>query len=79
MGIWAAAHWGLGKISRLLMSPGKASLLLTDHHITGKPLKSEPAQEKWFSQSIHTYRPYWLACEAHLSVMTLTSLLTITL
>ena len=21
---------------------------------------SEPAQEKWFSQTIHTYKPYWL-------------------
>ena len=22
---------------------------------------SEPAQEKWFSQTIHTYKPYWLS------------------
>ena len=21
---------------------------------------SEPAQEKWFGQTIHTYKPYWL-------------------
>ena len=37
------------------MPPGKASKPLTDHLITGKPLKSEHAQEKWFSQTIHTY------------------------
>ena len=22
---------------------------------------SEPAQEKWLSQTIHTYKPYWLS------------------
>ena len=22
---------------------------------------SEPAREKWFSQDIHTYKPYWLS------------------
>ena len=33
--------------------------LLTDHLITGEPLMSEPAQEKWFSQTIHTYKPYY--------------------
>ena len=22
---------------------------------------SEPAQEMWFSQTIHTYKPYWLS------------------
>ena len=43
-----------GEIDGLLVPPGKASKLLTDHLITGKPLKSEPAQEKWFSQTIHT-------------------------
>ena len=26
---------------------------------------SEPAQEKWFCQTIHTYKPYWLIYEAH--------------
>ena len=52
---------GLGEIDGLLVPPGKASKLLTDHLITGKPLKSEPAQEKWFSQAIHTYKPYWFA------------------
>ena len=35
MGIWAPAHWGLGKIDRLLVPQGKASNLLTDHLITG--------------------------------------------
>ena len=60
MGIWALAHWGLGEIDGLLVSPGKASKLLTDYLITCEPLKSEPAQEMWFSQTIHTYKPYWL-------------------
>ena len=27
--------------------------LCFDHLITGLPLMSEPAQEKWFSQTIH--------------------------
>ena len=44
----------------LLVHPGKASKL-TDHLITGKLLKSEPAQENWFRQTIHTYKPYWFA------------------
>ena len=49
--------------------------LLTDHLITGEPLMSEPAQEKWFSQTIHTYKPYWLCwvvifMKGILSVMT---------
>ena len=48
MGIWTPVHWGLGVIDGLLVPPGKASKLLTDRLITGKPLKSEPAQEKWF-------------------------------
>ena len=26
---------------------------------------SEPAQENWFSQTIHTYKPYWLNWVAH--------------
>ena len=36
------AHWGIGEIDGLLVPPGKASNLLTNHlmHI------SEPAQEK---------------------------------
>ena len=56
MGIWAPAHWGLGEIDGLLVPPDKASKLLTDRLITG-----DPAQEKWFSQTIHTYKPYWFA------------------
>ena len=80
------AHWGLGEIDGLLVSPGKVSDLLKDHLITGKPLMSEPAQESGgknmahttcplnvfaaskgssfyilFSQTIHTYKPYWLS------------------
>ena len=31
----APVHWGLGEIDGLLMPPGKASNLLTDHLITG--------------------------------------------
>ena len=31
MGIWVLAHWGLGEIDGLLVPPGKASNLLTDH------------------------------------------------
>ena len=38
-----------------------ASKLLTDHLIIGLPLKSEPVQEKWFSQTIHTYKPFLFA------------------
>ena len=60
MGIWVPAHWGLGEIDGLLVPPGKASNLLTDHLITGYMLMSEPAQEMWFSQTIRTYKPYWL-------------------
>ena len=59
MGIWVPAHWGLGEIDGLLVPPGKASNLLTEHLITVKPLKSEPAQEKWISQTIRKYKPYW--------------------
>ena len=39
---------GPKEIDGLLVSPGKASSLLTDHLITGYPLRSERAQEKWF-------------------------------
>ena len=39
---------GPKEIDGLLVSPGKASLLLTDHLITGYLLRSELAQEKWF-------------------------------
>ena len=39
---------GPKEIDGLLVSPGKASLLLTDHLITGYPLRSELALEKWF-------------------------------
>ena len=31
----APAHWGLGEIDGLLVPPGKASNLLTNHLITG--------------------------------------------
>ena len=58
MGIWAPAHWGLREIDGLLVPPGKASNLLNDYLITGQPLLSEPAQEKWFSQTIHTYKSH---------------------
>ena len=54
MGIWAPAHWGLGKIDGLLEPQGKASNLLTDQLITGLPLMSEPVQEMRYSQTIHT-------------------------
>ena len=68
--ITTTAHWGLGEIDGLLVPPGKASKLLTSHLIIGKLLKFEPAQEKWFSQTIHTctYKPYWftwVVYEAH--------------
>ena len=33
--IWAPAYWGLGEIYGLLVPPGKASNLLSDHMITG--------------------------------------------
>ena len=39
---------GPKEIYRLLVSPGKTYTLLTDHLITGLPLRSVPAQEKWF-------------------------------
>ena len=44
---------------------------LTDHLITGKPFKFEPAQEKGFSKTVHTYKQYWfdwvvIFNEAHL-------------
>ena len=55
------ANCGLEEIDGLLVPPGKASNLLIDHLITGYPLMSEPAQEMWFSQTIHTYKPYWLS------------------
>ena len=48
------ANWGLGAIDGLIVPPGKASNLLNDHLITGLPLMSGSAQEKWFSQT-HPY------------------------
>ena len=42
------------------MPPGKTYTLLTDHLITGLPLRSVPALEKWFQVTIHTYKQYWL-------------------
>ena len=54
---WVPAHWGLGEIDGLLVPPGKASKLLSDHLITGKSLKSEPAQESGLVKtSIHMNR-----------------------
>ena len=49
VGIWAPARRGLEEIDGLLVLPGKASNLLTDRL---------PAQEKWLSQTIHTYKPF---------------------
>ena len=42
-------------IGGLLVPPGRAYTLLTDHLICGKPLGSEHIQEKWFQYkpSIH--------------------------
>ena len=42
------------------MPPGKATMLLSVHLITGLRLWSELAQEKWF-KSNHPYKPYWLS------------------
>ena len=39
---------GPKEIEGLLVPPGKACLLLADHLITGLPLRSDLAQEKWF-------------------------------
>ena len=39
---------GLREIDGLHVPPGKAYTLPTDHLITGKPLRSQPAQERWF-------------------------------
>ena len=44
---------GPRKMDGLLVPPGKAA----DHLNTGEPLKSKPAQEKWFSQ-IQSNHPY---------------------
>ena len=44
-------NWGLEAIDGLIVLPGKASNLLNDHLITGLPLMSGSAQEKWFSQT----------------------------
>ena len=44
-------------------------VILTDHLITGKPLRSEPAQEKWFVKSSIYMVPFfllgWLHLKAH--------------
>ena len=43
------------KTDCLLMPPGKANYGLTYHNVTGQPLRrSEPAKEKWLSQSCIT-------------------------
>ena len=39
--------FGPKEIDGLLLPPGIAYTLLTDHLITGYPLRSEPAEEKW--------------------------------
>ena len=39
--------------------PGKAYTLLTGHLITGKPLRSEPAQEKWFQVKPSKRMSFW--------------------
>ena len=44
----------LEEIDGLLVPPGNASMLLTNHLITGQPLKFEPTQGKWF-KSNHSY------------------------
>ena len=51
--------FGLEEIDGLLVSPGKAYMyeLLTDYQISGKPLRSEPVQEKWF-KSNHPFLVY---------------------
>ena len=48
----------LGPRRNRYVPPGKASNLLSDHLITGQAPMSEPAQEKWFSQTIHIYYIY---------------------
>ena len=35
VGIWVSAHWGLGEMDGLLVTPVKASNLLIGHLITG--------------------------------------------
>ena len=52
---WEYGHCPLGpiEIDGLLMPPGKAYTLLTDHLITGEPLWSEPAQN--IAKSYHPY------------------------
>ena len=50
---------GSGEIDGLFVPPGKAYKLLTDYLITGiSRRRSEPAKEKWFSQTIHPYISY---------------------
>ena len=39
---------GTKDIDGLIVPLGKASSLLTDHLITGSPVRSEPAQKIWF-------------------------------
>ena len=46
---------GPKEIDGLFVSPGKACSLLTDHLITGKPLRSELAKEKWFQVKPSTH------------------------
>ena len=50
---------GPKEIDGLFVSPGKASLLLTDHLITGYPLGACPGKVV-SSQTLHTYKPFWL-------------------
>ena len=46
---------GPKEIFELLVPPGKAYTLLTDHLITGKPLWFEPAEEKCFKAYLDGY------------------------
>ena len=52
VGIWGPAHWGLGEIDVLLVPPGKASNLQTDHLTTGSCL-SLPRKSGLVNPSIH--------------------------
>ena len=49
---------GPQEINGLRVSPCNAYKLLTDHLITGLPLKrSEPARKSGYSQTIHIHKP----------------------
>ena len=51
---WAPTHWGLGEIDGLLVPPGKASNLLTDHLImVNRSWLSLPRTSGLVKPSIH--------------------------